>query len=231
MVKEGFLTEGQSVSTGQRLFQIDPAPFDAVLACTKAAAETATGNEDRVEGLAKKGYAIVQDYRNARALADQAQAAYRQAQINLSYTDLHAPIAGRTGSVTVKSGNVVSPADVAQLVVINEMRPIQVQFSIPQQFVARVRQYQARPGNKVTISGDKGEGKLDEGALVFIDNTINTNTGTIMLKARLPNEREQLWPGQYVNVSMQLTVEPKAMVVPQTAIQTGQNGNFVYVVE
>src|SRR5882724_7236328 len=150
MLKQVFYTEGQSVSAGQRLFQIDPAPFDAVLASTKAASENATGNADRLEGLAKKGYAIVQDYRNARALADQAQAAYRQAQINLSYTDLHAPIAGRTGSVTVKSGNVVSPNDVAQLVVINEMRPIQVQFSIPQQFLARVRQYQARPGIKVT---------------------------------------------------------------------------------
>jgi multidrug efflux system membrane fusion protein len=229
MLKQVFFDEGQSVSAGQRLFQIDPAPFEAVLTAAKAASENATGNADRLEGLAKKGYAIVQDYRNARAIADQAEAAYRQAQINLSYTDVRAPISGRTGSVTVKSGNVVSPADSAQLVVINEMRPIQVQFSIPQQFLSRVRQFQAQPGIKVTVSGDQGAGILDQGILVFIDNAVNANTGTIALKARLPNEHEQLWPGQYVDVSMQVTVEPRAVVVPQTAVQTGQNGSYIYL--
>ena len=111
------------------------------------------------------------------------------------------------------------------------MQPILVQFSVPQQFLARVRQYQASPGIRVSINDDRGVGTLDEGTLVFIDNAVNTNTGTITLKARMPNIREQLWPGQYVNVSMQLTVEPKAVVVPQTAIQTGQNGNYVYIVE
>jgi RND family efflux transporter MFP subunit len=230
MLKQVFFKEGQSVSKGQRLFQIEPAPFEAALASAKAASDNAKGNANRLETIAKKGYVTQQDYLNARALADQAQGAYQQAQINLSYTDVRAPIAGRSGSVTVKSGNIVSPADAAQLVTINEMQPILVQFSIPQQFLGRVRQYQMRTGIRVSIADDRGIGKLDEGILVFIDNAVNTNTGTITLKAQFPNQHEQLWPGQYVDVSMQLTVEPKAVVVPQTAIQTGQNGNYVYVV-
>jgi RND family efflux transporter MFP subunit len=231
MLKQVLFNEGQLVSKGQHLFQIEPAPFEAALAAARAASENTKGNAERLETIAKKGYVTQQDYRNVRAMADQADAAYQQAQINLSYTDLRAPIAGRTGTITVKAGNIVSPADAAQLVAINEMQPILVQFSVPQQFLARVRQYQASPGIRVSVTDDKGVGKLDEGTLVFIDNTVNTNTGTITLKARMPNEHEQLWPGQYVNVSMQLTVEPKAVVVPQTAIQTGQNGNYVYIIE
>jgi multidrug efflux system membrane fusion protein len=231
MLKQVFFQEGQSVFKGQRLFQIEPEPFEAALASARAASENAKANADRLETIEKKGYVTQQDSRNSRALADQALGAYRQAQINLSYTDLRAPIAGRTGIVTVKSGNIVSPGDAAQLVAINEMQPISVQFSIPQQFLARVRQYQARPGISVSVADDKGAGELDEGVLVFIDNAVNTNSGTVTLKAQMPNGREQLWPGQYVNVSMQLTVEPRAVVVPQTAIQTGQSGNYVFIVE
>jgi RND family efflux transporter MFP subunit len=231
MLKKVFFKEGEFVSKGQRLFQIESAPFEAALASARAASENAKGNADRLESIVKKGYVTKQDYRNVRALADQAQAAYEQALINLSYTDLRAPIAGRTGTVTVKSGNIVSPADATQLVTINEMQPILVQFNIPQQFLPRVRQYQAPSGIRVSVTDDKDVANLDEGALVFIDNAVNTHTGTITLKAQMPNGHEQLWPGQYVNVSMQLTVEPNAVVIPQTAIQTGQNGNYVYVVE
>lgn len=231
MLKQVLFKEGQFVSKDQRLFEIESAPFEAALASARAASENARSNAARLETVVKKGYVTQQDYLNVRALADQAQAAYEQARINLSYTDLRAPIAGRTGAITVKSGNIVSPADATQLVTINEMQPILVQFNIPQQFLPRVRQYQARSAIRVSVADDRGVGNLDQGALVFIDNAVNTNTGTITLKAQMPNGREQLWPGQYVNVSMQLTVEPTAVVVPQTAIQTGQNGNYVYIVE
>jgi RND family efflux transporter MFP subunit len=231
MLTQVLFKEGQFVSKGQHLFQIEPAPFEAALTAARAAWQNANGNAERLETVVKQGYVTQQDYRNVRAMADQAEAAYQQAQINLSYTDLRAPIAGRTGAITVKAGNIVSPADAAQLVAINEMQPILVQFSVPQQFLARVRQYQAAPGIRVSVTDDKAVGTLDEGSLVFIDNTVNTNTSTITLKARMPNTQEQLWPGQYVNVSMQLTVESKAVVVPQTAIQTGQNGNYLYIVE
>jgi RND family efflux transporter MFP subunit len=229
MLKGVFFKEGEFVSKGQRLFQIEPAPFEAALTSARAASENAKGNADRLESIVKKGYVTQQDYRNVRALADQAQAAYQQALINLSYTELRAPIAGRTGTVTVKSGNIVAPADATQLVTINEMQPILVQFNISQQFLPSVRQHQARAGIRVSVTDDKDVASLDEGALVFIDNAVDA--GTIVLKAQMPNGHEQLWPGQYVNVSMQLTVQPNAIVVPQTAIQTGQNGNYVYVVE
>ncbi len=231
MLKQVLFKEGELVSKGQHLFVIEAAPFEAALASAKAVADNAKGNADRLETVAKKGYVTEQDYRNVRAMAEQTHAAYQQALINLSYTDLRAPITGRTGAVTVKSGNIVSPSDALPLVTINEMQPILVQFNIPQQSLSRVRQYQAQRPIKVSITDDKGGANLDQGSLVFIDNGVNPNTGTITLKAQLPNAHEQLWPGQYVTVNLQVTVEPKAVVVPQTSIQTGQNGNFVYIVE
>lgn len=230
MLEKVLFTEGHTVTTGQHMFQIEPARYEAALRSAKAAWENTKGNADRIELLAKQGYVVEQDYRNARSAAEQAEAAYTQARINLSYTDVRAPISGRTGSLTVKAGNIVSPSDVAQLVTINQMKPIQVQFSIPQQFLPRVQRYQAEGHIKVTVTRDDGDGQLDAGELVFIDNAVNSSAGTVMLKARFPNDREQLWPGQYVGVNLQLTVEPQAVVIEQTAVQLGQNGSFVYLV-
>jgi len=230
MLKQVFFTEGQYVSAGQRLFLIDPAPYEAALASAKAAAENAQANADRLAPLAKQDYATQQELDDARANADQAQAAYRQAQINLSYTDIRAPIGGRTGSLSVKSGNVLAVNDANPLVVINQMQPIQVQFQLAQQFLPEIRDYQGLKSIKVIITREDGSAELDEGNLVFIDNAVNTSTGTVMLKASLPNRHEQLWPGQYVGVTMQLAVQPKAVVVPQSAVLTGQDGNYVYMV-
>jgi multidrug efflux system membrane fusion protein len=231
MLKQVYFTEGQTVTAGQPLFLIDPAPFQAALASARAAAENAKANADRLAPLAKEDYATAQEYDDARAASDVAQAAYQQAQINLAYTAIRAPISGRTGSLAVKSGNILAITDANPLVVINQMQPIQVQFSIAQQFLPRVRQFQGQQGIKIGITHEDGSGDLDQGTLVFIDNTINPNTGTVMLKASLPNQAEQLWPGQYVGVNMQLTVEPAAVVVPQSAVQTGQNGNYVYLLK
>ena len=231
MLKEVFFTEGQYVTAGQRLFLIDPAPFEAALASAKAAAENAQANADRLTPLAKQDYATQQELDDARAAADQAQAAYRQAQINLSYTDIRAPIGGRTGSLSVKSGNIVGPADANPLLVLNQMQPIQVQFQLAQQFLPQVRDYDTKHALKVLITREDGSGDLDQGRLVFIDNAINTSTGTVMFKASLPNQHEQLWPGQYVGVTLQLALQSDAVVVPQSAVLTGQQGNYVYVVK
>ena len=230
MLKEVLFIEGRRVSAGQRLFRIEPAPLEAALAAAKANWENRKGMADRMETLVREGYVIPQDYRNARAAAAQAEAAYEQASINLGYTDLRAPISGRAGSLAVKAGNIVSPSDSAPLVTVNQMQPIQVQFNIPQQLLPRVLRYRSQHAIPVSVTPDDGDKVLDEGELVFIDNTVNVSAGTVMLKARLPNQREQLWPGQYVGVSLQLTVEPHAIVVEQTAIQSGQTGTFVYVV-
>jgi multidrug efflux system membrane fusion protein len=230
MLKEVYFTEGQNVDAGQKLFLIDPAPFQAALASAKAAWENAKANADRLEPLAKQDFATPQEYENARATADQAEAAYKQAQINLSYTDIRAPIAGRTGSLAVKSGNIVAPTDVTPLVAVNQMQPIQVQFQLAQQFLPEVRDYDAKHSLKVSITREDGSGHLDQGKLVFIDNAVNTVTGTVMFKAGLPNKQEQLWPGQYVGVTLQLALQQDAVVVPQSAVLTGQQGNYVYVV-
>jgi len=230
MLKQVFFTEGQYVEAGAPLFQIDPAPFEAALASAKAAAENAQANADRLAPLGKQDYATQQEVDDAKAAADQAQATLRQAEINLSYAAIKAPIAGRTGSLSVKSGNIVAPTDASPLVVINQMQPIQVQFNLAQQFLPEIRDYQAKHGIKVIITREDGSGDLDEGALVFIDNAINSSTGTVMLKASLPNHQEQLWPGQYVGVTVQLAVQANAVVVPQSAVLTGEEGNYVYVV-
>lgn len=230
MLTKVLFAEGQAVGAGQQLFRIEPAPFEAAERSANAAWENAKGNADRVEPMLEKGYVSQQDYRNVRSAAEQAAAAHTQAQINLSYTDIRAAISGRTGSLTVKTGNVVSPSDVASLVTINQMKPIQVQFSIPQQFLPRVQRYRAEGSIKVTITRDDGAGELDTGKLVFVDNAVNSSAGTVTLKAQCPNHREQLWPGQSVGVTLQLTSEPNAVVVDDNAIQEGQRGRFVYLV-
>ena len=231
VLKQVLFQEGQYVEQGQPLFQIDPAPFAAALASARSAAEDTKANADRLESLVKQDYVTPQEYQDARTAADQAEANYKQAEINLSYTDIRAAVSGRTGSLAVRAGNVVAPTDVAPLVVINQMKPILVQYVIPQQALEQLRAYQARNPIKVVVNHENGVGELDRGSLVFIDNAVNTSTGTVMLKARMPNQHEQLWPGQYVDVEMQLAVQKDAVVIPQSAVQTGQNGNFVYVVQ
>lgn len=230
VLKQVFFTEGHSVRAGQRLFEIDPAPYQATLASAKAAWLSAKANADRMAPLAKKDYVTPQEYQDAQTAAAKALAVYKQAQINLAYTDIRAPITGRTGSLTVKAGNVVAPSDSTSLVVINQMKPILVQYTIPQQQLDAIRHYDALNGVKVTITHEDGSGNLGTGKLVFIDNTVNTATGTVMLKAKLPNKDVSLWPGQYVGVKMQLTVQEHALVIPDSAVQTGQQGNFVYLV-
>jgi multidrug efflux system membrane fusion protein len=229
MLKDVFINEGQRVVVGQRLFLIEPAPFEAAVASAKAAWESADGKLQRAVPLAKQGYVSSQDLITARAAADQALAAYKQATINLKYTDIRAPLAGRTGILGEKSGNVVAPTDATPLVTINETRPIQVQFTVPQQSLLTVREHQAISSLKVSVTTEDGSRILDEGTLVFVDNAVNLRTGTVLLKARTPNAQEQLWPGQYVTVHLQLAVESRAIVIPQTAVQTGQSGTFVYV--
>ena len=231
LLQQVYFSEGQAVPKGQRLFRIDPAQYETALSAARAEWENAKANAQRLAPLAGKEYVTSQEYDNARAAADQAQAALKQAEINLAYTEISAPIAGRTGSLGAKAGNLVAPTDSAPLVVINQMQPILVQYSIPQQRLPELRRYQARHSIRIFVTREDGSGDLGEGELVFVDNAVNTDTGTVLLKARLRNDREQLWPGQYVGVRTQFAMQPDAVVVPQSAVQTGQSGNFVYVVE
>lgn len=231
MLKRAFFSEGDTVKAGQRLFEIDPAPYAAQLASAKAAWDNAKAQYERLAPLKGRDYATAQEIGDARATADQAEAAYEQARINLSYTDIRAPITGRTGGVSVKPGNLVAPGDTAPLVVINQMNPILVQYTIPQQSLSAVREHRRKGTIRIFVTHEDGTGDLGRGKLVFIDNSVDPTTATVMLKARVPNQDERLWPGQYVGVRMQLAVQSDAVVVPETAVQVGQGGNFVYVVE
>lgn len=226
-----YFKEGQAVTRGQQLFRIDPSQYQTALTAARAAWQYAHEQAQRLAPLAGKEYVTTQEYDVARAAVDQAQAALKQAEINFAYTDIRAPIAGRTGSLGARSGNLVAPGDSTPLVIINQIQPILVQYSIPQQSLSELRRYQAQHSIRIFITNEDGSGDLGQGELVFIDNTVNTDTGTVMLKARVGNAHEQLWPGQYVGVRTRFAMQPDAVVVPQSAIQTGQSGNFVYLVE
>jgi RND family efflux transporter MFP subunit len=231
MLKDVYFKEGQAVKKGQKLFRIDPSQYETALVAARAELEYAKEQSQRLAPLASKEYVTSQEYDTARVAVDQAQAALKQAEINFAYTDIRAPISGRTGSLGAKPGNLVAPGDSTPLVLINQMQPILVQYSIPQQSLSELRRYQAQNSIRIFITNEDGSGELGQGELVFIDNSVNTDTGTVMLKARVANVQEQLWPGQFVGVRTQFAMQPDAVIVPQTAVQTGQSGNFVYIVE
>jgi multidrug efflux system membrane fusion protein len=158
------------------------------------------------------------------------EAAVEQAKLNLAYASITAPISGRTGSLLVKKGNVVKANDAA-LIVINQMRPIRVSFAIPGDQLPMVRKYSSRSKLEVFVkssrNGNSGEVK---GVLTFFDNTVDTSTGTVILKAEFTNEGGALWPGQFVDTKLVLTVEAAVLTVPAGAVVTGQEGTFVFVI-
>ncbi|HET8701954.1 MAG TPA: efflux RND transporter periplasmic adaptor subunit [Nitrococcus sp.] len=245
VLQKVLFTEGDEVKAGQLLFRIDPAPFAAQLASAKAslardqaALDYAQAQARRLAPLAKLDYVTPQEYESAQTTAAQAKAALavdaaavRQARIELAYTEIRAPISGLTGNLNVKAGNLVSTTDTTPLVVINQIRPILVHFAIPQQQLDEVRQYRRAAPIKVAVTREDGSGSLGEGLLVFIDNAVNAQTGTVMLKARFANDSESLWPGQFVGIRATLTTQPHAVVVPASAVQVGQDGSYVFLVE
>lgn len=236
--------EGQDVKKGDMLFSIDPRPFqvalhqaEANLARDQAQAQYAKAEASRYTQLQKAGIVSQIQYEqftsNAQALdaavrAD--QAAVENAKINLSYCSIYSPIDGRTGSLLVHAGNLVKVNDTS-LVVINQVTPIYVDFSIPEQYLGQVKQHQARGRLRVLAypSGDKTA--ASSGVLTFINNSVDSDTGTIELKGTFANRDRRLWPGQFVNVVLDLTVNKNATVVPSQAVQTGENGLYVYVVK
>jgi multidrug efflux system membrane fusion protein len=173
--------------------------------------------------------AAVATYNAMEATVAADKAAVETAKINLQYTSIYSPITGRTGSVGAKEGNLVKANDVPILVTINQIEPIYVSFSIPEQQLAEVRKFLGSKTLKV-IAAPQGSGEHFEGNLSFIDNAVDLTTGTIRLKATFDNRQHALWPGQFADVSMTLTSQPNAVVIPTAALQTGQNGTYVYVI-
>ena len=167
---------------------------------------------------------------NVRAVVRGSRAAVETAQIQLGYCSIRAPISGRTGSLLVQQGNIIKASDVP-IVVINQISPIYVTFSLPEQNLPEIKKHMAAGDVKVeaVIPGD--EKPPEPGILTFIDNAVDTATGTIKLKGTFENQAKRLWPGQFVNVVLTLTIWPNAILVPSQAIQTGQEGLYVFVVK
>jgi len=223
--------EGQMVRKHQVLFRINAAPYRTALASARAAWVLDESIVKRDAQLVPHGYIAPEAYETAVATAEQAKAALHQAEINLSYTTIRAPISGLTGSLSIRSGNLVSSSMTTPLVTINQMSPILVQFALPQGDLEAILHYRRRNPVIADVLRPGDNQVLGSGPLVFIDNTVNTLTGTILYKARLPNRPIRLWPGQYVNVRLVLAVEKGVRVIPDQAVQVGQNGRFVYEVK
>ena len=168
---------------------------------------------------------------NAREAIRADQAAIDNAKIQLGYCDLRSPIEGRTGSLLVHAGNLVKANDTSALVVINQVSPIYVSFSVPEQHLREIRDYMSSRKLK-TQAVLPGEDKRPvDGVLTFVDNAVDSNTGMIRLKGTFTNQDHRLWPGQFVNVILTLASQAGAVVAPTEAVQTGQNGTFVFVVK
>jgi multidrug efflux system membrane fusion protein len=243
-ISEVFFREGQDVRQGRMLFRIDPRPFEAALQQAQSAlvrdrAQAVNAQEDakRYAALAGKGYVSVQEYDKARtnsnaldAVVQADEAAVENARLQLEYTAIMSPIDGRTGAIAVQKGNVIKANDVP-LVTINQITPIYVTFSVPEQDLANIKKYQASGDLHVDVNIPQSGNKPIKGSLTFIDNKVNTTTGTIMLKATFANQDRVLWPGQFVDVVLTLTTERNRVVIPTQAVQTGQQGKYVYVIK
>jgi multidrug efflux system membrane fusion protein len=235
--------EGDFVKKGQLLFSIERPPFEAALrqaegtlAKDEAQALNARLDAERYEGLGKQGVVSKQQVDAAGAASNAMaatvaadKAAVETAKINLEYTSIYSPIDGRTGAVGVKEGNLVKANDVPILVTINQIEPIYVSFSIPEQQLADLKQYQNLQSLKVDAA-PQGSSQHFQGRLTFVDNSVDVTTGTIKLKATFDNGARVLWPGQFVDVSLTLKSQPNAIVIPTAALQTSQSGTFVYVI-
>lgn len=152
-------------------------------------------------------------------------------KLQLDYTDIHAPVSGRLGQLNVNEGNLITANSATPLVTISQVNPIYVQFSIPQSQLGEVKKYQAEGNLHVEASSAQGSGSSERGSLVFLDSSVNATTGTLLAKAAFLNEDGGLTPGEFVDVSLKLTTDTNALVVPTTAVQPGQNGSFVYVIK
>jgi multidrug efflux system membrane fusion protein len=269
-------TEGQEVQGGEPLFSLDSRPFqaalkqaEAVLARDTATLQNAQSQLARNENLVERGLVTRDQYETQRATvgaltatvaAD--RAAIETARLNLQYTEIGAPISGRTGALGAHVGDLVRANDTAALVVINQLSPVYVTFSVPGRFLSEIRRYQAQKPLTATAVVPSGIGTAGEapagpgtppipppgssspsqsislppqapeaGTVTFIDNMVDSATGTIRLKATFPNPGRQLWPGAFVQVTLNLTTDPDALVVPATAVQASQDGQYVYVVK
>src|SRR5213083_1288607 len=234
--------EGDDVEAGQTLFQIDPRPFQAaldqakaMLARDQAQAQSAVLDAERYAELVKQDYVTKSDYEAKRANAEALKAAVRadsaavaSAELNLEWATVRAPISGRTGRLLVRAGNLVRANAPDPLVIINQIHPILVRFAVPERALPDIQRYR-KNRLPVLVSPSKEDTTVTSRLLTFVDNAVDTTTGTVLLKAEFANQDGVLWPGEFLNVRLRLYVEEKAVVVPAQAVMTGQQGTYVFV--
>jgi multidrug efflux system membrane fusion protein len=236
--------QGQTVHKGDLLAEIDPRPYQAQLdqatanrARDQAQVVNAQANLDRYTPLLAKGFATSQLVDTQKAQLAQLQAMVKSdeaiiesAQVNLAYTKLTAPIDGVTGIRQIDEGNIIHPTDPNGLVDLTQIQPISLIFTLPQTTFTEIQQEMAKGTVKVLAYSQDDKTKLDEGALLLIDNQIIQTTGTIRLRATFPNAKRLLWPGELVNVRLLLKTQPDGLTIASGAVQQGPNGAYVYVI-
>ncbi len=244
IVEVGF-KEGDEVRKGSVLFRIDPRPYEATLRQAEAsnardiaARDQARAQEVRYKELLEKNFVSKDAYSQFRTNAEAAMAvaaastaAVDNAKLNLEYCTIRSPIDGYTGKIQIQMGNLVKSNDATPLVVLNQVHPIYVSFAVPEQSLAMLRTYMAKGPLTVEAGPPNTDKVAASGSLIFIDNAVDATTGTIKLRARFTNNDNALWPGQFVNVSLRLFEQKDAVMVPSQAVQTGPNGQFVYVLK
>ena len=238
-------TEGQNVKKGDLLAQIDPRPSQAaydqavaVKAKDEALLENAKRDLERYKILVPQDLASKQTVDTARATVDQLnaqvkvdQALIDNAQTQLAYTHIVSPINGRTGIRLVDPGNIVHATDTTGIVVVTQLQPISVIFTLPEEDLAALTSAMSAGVVKVVTVSRDGNRVLDQGTLALIDNEISQATGTAKLKATFSNDKNTLWPGQYVNARVLVRTDKNAMTLPSSAVQRGPDGPFTYVVK
>jgi multidrug efflux system membrane fusion protein len=242
-LQEVRFNEGDFVRKGQVLVTIDPRPYEAALAQAQAALARdkaiAVNNRlqaDRYIKLLKEGIMPASQVDALTSAADASdaslqadEAAIKSAELNLEYCTIDSPVDGRTGTIMVKPGNLVKVADVP-IVIINQVNPIYVNFTVPQQIWPDVKQSLADRAMRVMASVPQDQGAPLTGTLTFVDNAVDATTGSIHLRGTFENSQNRLWPGLFVNVILTLSEQPNAIVVPAQAIVSTQQGSYVYVV-
>ncbi len=236
--------EGDDVTQGQPLFSLDRRPLEAALQQAQAnlvrdvaQAENAESQAKRYQDLAERGIATREQVDTTRsgaaaltATVEADRAAIENAKVQMQYATINAQLSGRTGALMVHEGNLVRANDTVPLVVINQVVPIYVSFAIPESRLPELKRYMALGSLSVEAQSPTEDRPSPRGHITFVDNNVDQTTGTIRIKATFPNQDRRLWPGQFVNVTVALTDDPAAIVVPSAAVQVGQQGQYVFVV-
>ncbi len=237
--------EGQEVRRNSVLFKIDPRPYEATMRQAEAnflrdtaQKDQARSQERRYQELLEKNFVSKEAYAQIRtnaetaaAVAQSSKAALDNAVLNLEYCTIRSPIDGFTGKIQIQMGNLVKANDTNPLVILNQVHPIYVSFAVPEQNLSLIRRYMAAGPLTVDAGPPNSAKAAASGKLIFVDNAVDATTGTIKLRAQFVNQDNALWPGQFVNVQVNLYEQKDAIVVPAQAVQTGPDGQYVFVVK